>query len=405
MTAPGEALAAVHDAHSSYQTLRGLMRTWTHRSRSGQAFTRDHEERTRRIKAMGGISHSSQISIMGGSTPSPETTEERHTLWVRRPDDMRVEVDPSAGSPTAGSAVLAREGRAWWLDQAADQWWTGSTNHGSLIRVGALCDPARLLCAGSIEFAGLGHRAGRTCATLILRDVPSDPWEPSPLMNVAPGGATSYVMDIDVERGVALRLAALLDEDEFFVLELEEVEFDCVLDPALFEPPAQPRDVVDTHPRHHHVVMEQATQLAGFTIFELWPPPEGMENHNTVSVTLPPLHSERGWTHAHACTIYTRIRPHIDNERQIYVWQQPVDAWHASVPAGWWLERIDVDGQVVLVDHAPEGQESQGRSVHLERHGTRLRNAGQLPLEELLDAARRLRPVPSGPPPLLEEPT
>lgn len=404
VSALGEVLTTIHDAHGTYRTLSGRMRTWSHRGGRQRAFDRHQEQLERQRKALSGFTWSTQVLTLHSRTPLPDADEDRFLVYCRRPDEFRIDPVPGGSRVVGGSTILSAGDQLWWHDPATDEWWTGSSGHGTLTQLAALCDPAPLLSAGSLELAGYRDRATRRCATLVIRDVPSGPLEASPLMNVVPDGATSYTADIDVEHGVAVRLAALLGDEEFVVLEFEELEFDVALDPGLFTQPASARNVAESHPRHLSVVPEVATQTAGFTVFELWPPPEGMDLAGSVSVTLPPQHSDRGPQHPMACIIYTQHRPRIDNERQIYLWQNPVEAWEAPAPAGWHRERADIDGQVVLVDRPPAGEERGGSSVYVERDGTRIRVAARLPLEELLDAAKRLRPIPPGPPPLVASP-
>jgi hypothetical protein len=91
-----------------------------------------------------------------------------------------------------------------------------------------------------------------------------------------PEGADEHLLSIDAQRGVVLRLESLRGRDQLEVSQLEDPEWDVVIDEAVFElvPPPEVR-VRSPRELHRVVTFEEAARFASFAVFALSELPPG----------------------------------------------------------------------------------------------------------------------------------
>lgn len=241
---------------------------------------------------------------------------------------------------------------------------------------------------------GRGEVAGRP--TLRARGIPraSDDEEG---MILRIGGADEYVLDVDAERGVLLRVEARAGGAAFLILEVTEIAFGERFDAAVFElepPPGQRfRGVLDDLPgTMRDLPIERVAVLAPFPV---WMParlPRGWE----LGATFAPA-SERLGT---APAVYLHYAAP-DASHQLAIHLSPADhpgehpEYDHADPAPW-IEQ-ERDGRRMQVREPAE--DWQPAQVRLELDGTRiLIHSRDLDASWLADLAGGLVRAPTSPP-------
>lgn len=369
-------LVLLHDAHRHAGPVRATLRTW-----------RRPREEMAALERTGGTGY----AAIGG--PAPEEMIETLRLWLQPPDRIREERE--TGSVTRTTV------------QRGDVWWTVDTDGDAMtnaddpeVSTGAgedaqwLLDPAGLMGALVLTPLGRGEVAGRP--TLRARGIPraSDDEEG---MILRIGGADEYVLDVDAERGVLLRVEARAGGAAFLILEVTEIAFGERFDAAVFElepPPGQRfRGVLDDLPgTMRDLPIERVAVLAPFPV---WMParlPRGWE----LGATFAPA-SERLGT---APAVYLHYAAP-DASHQLAIHLSPADhpgehpEYDHADPAPW-IEQ-ERDGRRMQVREPAE--DWQPAQVRLELDGTRiLIHSRDLDASWLADLAGGLVRAPTSPP-------
>jgi outer membrane lipoprotein-sorting protein len=228
MSSLAEVLELLHDAQPRWKTIRSAGREWSHTARSQQAFEAH-------IASMHATHPPGSVAVLRGYGPEvaiPDATEEHWRLWMEHAGRKRAEF--SAGGEVI---TVVFDSPTWWS-------WSprlgGRTNGGhTSCGHGAgpsavLIDTAPLLSALRLEFLGDETLAGR--AAYFVRGVPrdEDSHESTLVLHGLGAGADDYLLAVDAERGVLLRIEARLGEQPFKVVEMSVVEFDTDLPAETF---------------------------------------------------------------------------------------------------------------------------------------------------------------------------
>jgi len=204
---------------------------------------------------------------LGGVSPGEQADEH---VW-------RVELSAEAGrfrqerrGPDA-EHVLVVDGERWWswspafgLRSHEDE--RGVHHDGGL----DLLDPSGFLSGYALEQAGEAVAAGRPTRRIRVRSTSSRhrPFDLEP-------GIEEAELLLDAERGLVLRRAELVDGEEAFVREVEQIAYDEALPPEVFvfELPAGASAQGRAEPQV--TTVDAASTLASFPVFKLDPvPPE-----------------------------------------------------------------------------------------------------------------------------------
>ena len=224
-----QVLALLHTSGRRWQTLRAEGEEWQDDDRTPEVFAR--------LRRPGSV-----MSIRGA--PGPAERDPRWRLWVRRPDRARVEHGGAHGARfleiTNGSRRFASrpQGRNVIEDRSGARL--------GLRPAEVLVETAVLTAALELDVTGRGRVLGREVFTLQGRatngDGPGRLEGLHPFVRVADG----LRLEVDAERGVILRLEAILDGAPVHRVEMTDVAFDEDLAEQLFViPPAE----VPTSPR------------------------------------------------------------------------------------------------------------------------------------------------------------
>lgn len=183
------------------------------------------------------------VMTLQSSSPSAATAE-RYTLqrrvWWQKPDCWRDE--------NGGLIIILCNGRAAYFDINAEpddpltQQIQAQMNNQPLDiedRVDdiPLLDPAFLLASHALEPLHETTHAGRKAVVVraTYRKGKSRAYEPMFWTT-----ADSYQLTVDRERGILLRYAAILDDEEFAVASVDAVVFDGPIDASVFALPPTP---------------------------------------------------------------------------------------------------------------------------------------------------------------------
>jgi outer membrane lipoprotein-sorting protein len=245
-----------------------------------------------------------QYAVLALTDDASSEPSDRHELlvhfWGEPPARLREETETL--SPRPSSHLVVRDG---------ERWWTYSPEWGAVSNVAAdgesrnvgtgggelwmtLLDPSVWIPVLDFELEGevevLGRRALRVHA---LPRTPrgDDPFQFRTQLAV---GADAYRLLIDRDLGVALRVAAVLEGEEFWGSEFEELVFDEELstETFVFEPPP---GVEIRGPDAHFpevVSLEEAARRASFPLFFVPELPEGRWDLHVTYIaprTQPPL--------------------------------------------------------------------------------------------------------------------
>jgi outer membrane lipoprotein-sorting protein len=202
-----EVLYLLHGSQRRWKTLRAEGEEWRDEERSREAWARR--------RPRGGI-----VSVRGA--PGPADRDPMWQLWIRRPDKARVEFG------------AAHRLRVTQITDGALTWMTLPNGEGrvheqggrpQLGPAGVLIETAGISAAFDLDVVGRTRALGRDAFTVRARpridDVRSGP-RFHPLVS----GGDEVHLAVDAERGVLLRLEAILDGAPFYRLEMTEVGFD-----------------------------------------------------------------------------------------------------------------------------------------------------------------------------------
>lgn len=281
MSELGDLLELLHGARGRYRTVRGVLRHIWRLRLAAQA-------RERWEEAMQQAGHSqgtayAQFAVDGLPAQQPDRQEQVIRFWSEPPDRLREETESLA--PDRQTHVIVRDGRSWWIysPELGAISNVGAGEEAERMGVGggelwaALLDPARWLPTldfePGAEVTRLGRRALRVRAT--PRRPPAD--DPFSFPGALPVGADAYELLVDRALGVVVRAAALIEDEEFWVADLEQLAFDEEFPPEtfIFEPPPGEEIRGPDIGVHEPVTIEEAARRASFPVFYLPEMPEG----------------------------------------------------------------------------------------------------------------------------------
>ena len=372
MSELGDLLELIYGAGERWQTVRLTLRDWQHHRRIREAVERLHAE-----QASGSVR---QVMIYGDARgPEPDEIEHVVRVWLDG-DRAREERE----GPFAFPALGVRDGARWWMYSREHGASTnkGDPNHQSGIGQQALglLEPAHVLGALRLEQRGEVEAAAGRPALLVRGTARSRDREGSfPLFHLGLG-ADEYELVFDRERGVLLRTTGLLDGLPLTTTEVLEIAFDEVIPPETFhfELPAG-ESFRPLFPRPEHVTLEQAAELAPFTVLSPAEVPSDWQLHVVylVGEERPPIPPTVN-LHYHSS----------DAGQQVNIAQNAAGAADHHE----WLEWEEHDGVLVAGQAEPHGLEPG--YVRVEREGTRATlSSAELARDRLVELARSLRPV------------
>lgn len=274
MSALGDLLELLHGAQEPFRTLRAVYRTWTHRARSTAAFLAMAE-------AGGGSIH----TFADDDEREREPESMRIVRIWRQRDSARTE---EVGSGEGGYGV--RVGERWWSWShelgAISNELEPDVGSGTGEELRALLDPTQILAAARFEPLGRASVAGR--ATITARAIPRHagksgrrPFSDAFALHDLGAGGDRYLLDVDAERGVLLRVEAIRDGLPFQRTEAVEIAFDEPLEDDLFVFRAPPGESVrsprERGGRPEHVSIVEAQRRARFPVLMPETMPHGWE--------------------------------------------------------------------------------------------------------------------------------
>jgi hypothetical protein len=248
--------------------------------------------------------------------------------------------------------------------------------------VALLLDPAELLALLRLEAQGPTEVAGRACHQLVgvVHPLVIEPISSLPIHV----GADDVVVDVDIERGVVLRLESRVAGEAFDVIELGRVAFDEPIDEERFTPDPPPGSVPSSLVSSPAPIGEVARR-APFVVLSPTRPPEGTgaivahyreagsERRPRVSIRLSPEVRTAGasWFVNVEQAADDGDMPHVDSWEPVEIADGPAFVW--------------------------EGERGRARRCHvrLERAGTHVWLQADMPRTVLLDVASSLEPVPA----------
>jgi hypothetical protein len=268
------ALLLMHDADQRFDSVRMVLREWSHYERLRRAWTRlDEGSRRSSLRAV-------SVSVYETGEPGEPAAEEgteRIRVWWRKPDRVRLEHDDGDG----GTRIEVAAGDRWW--SWSSDWGATSNEEQPEVRSGLqqgpfpqLLRPELLLSALRVELVGSGLQAGRRA--IALRGLPRRDDHLVMAAHLAVG-ADAYDLMVDAERGVLLRVASEIGGEPFAIVEVEEIAFDEVFGPRTFTLDLPPGEAFHPlgGPAPADVTLDEAARRAPFTV--LAPPriPRGAE--------------------------------------------------------------------------------------------------------------------------------
>ena len=162
-----------------------------------------------------------------------EDSEEVSRLWHERPDRWRQETDPSDGSGTTYRVV---DGKGpWWFYKPPDWADWSPTNEPKEFspdrELSGLLDPYELRY-DEVRFSTVGTEpmtfgggSDESVREIVVVEAEAISWDYAPLEPFE-AGADDYLLSVDAEVGVILRLASRLRGEEFDVFEVLDIAFD-----------------------------------------------------------------------------------------------------------------------------------------------------------------------------------
>jgi outer membrane lipoprotein-sorting protein len=383
----GELLRLMTEAHRSFRTLRGDLRSWTHATRQHEAYRRQY-----------GDDASSEVAIAltdASCEPAPAETEDIVQLWLARPDRLREELTSSYGG-TVFEATLVQVGETWWsyVPGTGAQTNDGDPNsvHGTRLR-SAMIDPAELLPWRRLEILGRVVHAGRPAIRVASRPSPRDAFLPD-AGRTAGDWPEEYL--VDAERGVLLSLTTFIDGEPFALCEFVSVAFDEEIadDVFVFAPPAgvEVLNARDAHGGLQIVPLHEAAVGAPFGVFV----PASVPGDWRMRVHVIEHNEHYGWpagVSIHYADEMARVNVNVNEHAAAG------EALPPCAPDGddWRIEQLPV-GELRLWEPS-EPERGMPRIGLIEIGGTRVQiSSGDLGLEAIAELAANLVPAPTEPP-------
>lgn len=231
----GEFLELLHGASRAYSSVRATIRL----SRN-EALYREAHQRAAERKGRGRSVWVAALDAHSGSGDPLSITDwaKNSKVWFSPPSRVRCDRELEwKGEPS--TAVTVIDGERWWSDSPS-RGFHQSTDDRRIQPVVPeldLLEPWELIGDFELEIGDSATCAGRQAVTALatVRELRT-----GHVVRVAPG-ADQYELTADLERGVLLRCAALLEGAPFEVSEITEIAFDEEIDPDLFrlEPPPE----------------------------------------------------------------------------------------------------------------------------------------------------------------------
>ena len=277
MGAIGDVLELLHGSRTRrYTTVRGVLRNWSSPRLRGQARLR-----------LGESTRGTELTVrrmFPPEEPEPDEVESVIRFWSDPPTRLRQEVE--SNSPERGNHVTVAGSGRWWAyspqrgvvtnDATADEQPDAAAAYGDVLWR-SLLDPADWIPALWFEPRGDTEAIGRG-AVLVSATARDQSWPAQfPFALQQSEGADGYELVVDRERGVVLRVAALLEGEVFWASEFEELAFDENLADGLFvfEPPPG----VEVRPVEHRpperLTVAEAASRASFGVFHIPELPDG----------------------------------------------------------------------------------------------------------------------------------
>ncbi len=383
----GALLVLLVNAHRSFATLRGELRTWRHNERSHAAWTWERERST---------NTSSQISLAftgdADATPVPLESEERTRVWLERPDRLREEWTDGADAST-----LVRVGATWWsLGPHGAMTNNGSPNMGHGSRVDRpLLDPAELLSWRDLELAGRTEHLGREAIRVLSHASPRAAFLDQGGFH---HGHWPQELLVDAERGVLLRLVSLLDDEPFAISEFTSIAFDEDIpdDVFVFEAPpgVEVHDASERMSRAQILPLDEVARLAPFSVFAF----DAVPADWTMTAHLVRPDGVYNWPASvaiHYSDAMSRLNINVSEQAAGGDWLP-----QTAPDGGDWQIRALGSGELRLWEPS-EPQRGLPRLALAEIDGTRIQiSTGDLTLDALAELAGRLAPAPTEPPAL-----
>jgi len=235
-------LGAVHPGEDDYRELTDLLFGARERYLSVRATVRHSRRGVLATEAINRyVEYSFRNNILSNFDPPYDEPryreygdlEEVSRLWHERPNRWRQETDPSDGS---GTTYRVADGKGpWWVYSPRDRALYSPTNEprefspdGAL---SGLLDPYELRYDElRYRIRGTGSRSfGRGSVAVVRETVEAEAeaisWDYAPLEPFQEG-ADDYLLSVDAEVGVILRLASRLRGEEFDVFEVLDIAFE-----------------------------------------------------------------------------------------------------------------------------------------------------------------------------------
>jgi outer membrane lipoprotein-sorting protein len=388
-------LALACRARTSWTSLVGVVVTWSHQTRTKDAWRRMEEQQR------GGSTQSTVVmfSVDGTDAAPPQEQESVTRLWIELPWRARSESrNPGYGAHPDSEHTVVIDGDTFWSYDPHQGAMTnnGDPNHQSGIDA-RLLDPVGLIAASAVEVLGEAQIAGREGLRVRLT--------PQPRSVVTNSGFDEHhwhmgprEVVLDAERGVLLSDTSLLDGEPFNRVEFTEIAFDVPIlaERLLFTPPAG-EEVRNTHdvfsPRTHRPLHEIAA-AAAFTVFAAAKVPEGW--------TLNADHSGANERPAMPEMVHLHYASK-DGSGQINVNQRSAEETdtHDFAPHGGAWRHATRQGREYRLWEPGEDDWPMARQVVVEDAGTRVQLMGNgLDMNALLAFAETFAPAPREPPDL-----
>jgi outer membrane lipoprotein-sorting protein len=383
----GEVLELLHGARARYRTVRGVLRHWSSLRLSQEARERWAAE----VHAAGHSAGTTYAEVMVVDQPASEPPD-RHELAIRFWSDppARLREETTNVAPQPHEHVLVRDG---------DRWWTYSPEWGAVSNVvtgeeveqvmtgggelwETLLDPSVWIPALDFELEGRGEQIGRPA--LRVRATGRVPRGNDPFLFRAQlaVGADEYRLLIDRERGVVLRVAALLEGEEFWVSQFDELVFDEKLgrETFVFTPPSGVEIRAPDIGVHEAVTIEEAARRASFPVFYIPELPEGRWDLHVMYAApreLPPLEESVHLAYHRAdATHHVMVTERAATERE--------PAWVRYARAGLQVEELEREGRLLTVYRPERRRHGIPLTVVVDRDGTALELSSANLEEEVL---------------------
>jgi hypothetical protein len=257
----GDLLELLHGASERWQTFRGSVRMWHDTELQRQAIERWQTEQRE---------GSSQVMLFGIGEEASEPAEYEFSqrLWIVKPDRLREESE---------HGTTVSRGDLWWSWSEHIGLMSNETDREVTGQRAADAHPVHL--APALLIPGLRFETiERAGDTLVVTAKPSG-------AHVHFGqlahGADEHRLIVDATRGVVLKLESFLDGRVFSSSELHDAVFDEPIPDEVFvlELPegVEARSPRDMHPQ---VTLEEAAELAPFTVFAISELPKGDWRHH-----------------------------------------------------------------------------------------------------------------------------